>query len=344
VPFRPGKTDVDAAVLSTKVVAARRPEKDVCMPSFARNPRDPKRLLTVSLGSLALVSCGLSFDVQEVFGPDDGGPFVGEGGGADAAAIDAEVAPDAPGTDAPVETDAGRADATVDASDAGGCTTILKEDFTVGAGAFTLVGSRTAVENGKLCLLPDDVLALSTFGVAVWNPPADVLDFDATFTVTTGRLEAIYVTADGFAFSWLERPVPGNATFGSGNDLGMTSSPGGQRGFATVLDIYPQALEDRYFALNEIAPNGVRFAAGGGIFGTLEATGPVKLGYRVSRRGSQVTTVIDRSGAAVNGAVMRTTTLGAATTPYRSFVFSTAAGGAHSPGFFLDDVEIRSCP
>ena len=57
----------------------------------------------VSLGSLALVSCGLSFDVQEVFGPDDGGPFVGEGGGADAAAIDAQVAPDAPGTDAPVE-------------------------------------------------------------------------------------------------------------------------------------------------------------------------------------------------------------------------------------------------
>lgn len=314
------------------------------MPSFARNPRGPKRFLTVSLGSLALVSCGLSFDVPEVGGPDDGGPFAGEGGAADAAAIDAQIAPDGASADATAATDAGKADATVDASDGGACTTILKEDFSVGAGAFTLVGTRTAVENGRLRLLPDDVLALSTVGVAVWNPPADVLDFDATFTVTTGRLEAIYVTADGFAFSWLERAVPSNATFGAGNDLGMTSSPGGQRGYAVVLDIYPQATEDRYFALNEIAPNGVRFAAGGGIFGTLEATGPVKLAYRVSRRGSQVTTVIDRSGAAVNGPVTRTTTLGSANTPYRSFVFSTAAGGAHSPGFFLDDVEIRSCP
>lgn len=313
------------------------------MPSFARNLRGPKRLLAVGLGALALAACGLSFDVQEVGGPDDGGPLGGEGGTADAAAFDAQVVPDGASADATVESDAGKADASADASDGGGCTTILKEDFTVGAGAFTLVGTRTAVENGRLRLLPDDVLALSTVGVAVWNPPVDVLDFDATFTVTTGRLEAIYVTGDGVAFSWLEKAVPGNATFGSGNDLGMTSSPGGQRGYAVVLDIYPGS-GDRYFSFNEIAPNGVRFSAGGGIFGTLEATGPVKLAYRVSRRGSQVTTVIDRSGAAVNGPVTRTTTLGAANTPYRSFVFSTAAGGAHSPGFFLDDVEIRSCP
>lgn len=314
------------------------------MPSFARNPRGPKRLLRAGLASLALVSCGLSFDVAEVGGGDDGGPLTGEAGLAEASTTDAPLAPDAASTDATVETEAGTADATVDASDAGGCTTILKEDFSVGAGAFTLVGTRTAVENGRLRLLPDDLGALATFGAAVWNPPADVLDFDATFTVTTGRLEAVYITADGFAFSWLERAVPSNATFGAGNDLGMTSSPGGQRGYAVVLDIYPQASENRYFAFNEIAPNGVRLSAGGGIFGTLDATGPVKLAYRVSRRGSQVTTVIDRSGAAVNGPVSRTTTLGAATTPYRAFVFSTAAGGAHSPGFFLDDVEIRSCP
>lgn len=327
-----------------KPIAACGPEKDLCMPSFARNLRGPKRLLAGGLGALALAACGLSFDVQEVGGPDDGGPFAGEGGAADAAALDAQVVPDGASADAMVETDAGKADATVDASDAGGCTTILQEDFSVGAGAFTLVGTRTAVENGKLRLLPDDVLALSTVGVAVWSPPADVLDFDATFTVTTGRLEALFVTGDGFAFSWLERTVPGNATFGAGNDLGMTSSPGGQRGFAVVLDIYPQSAPNRFFAFNGIVPNDVRASAGGGIFGTLEATGPVKLAYRVSRRGSQVTTVIDRSGAAVNGPVTRTTTLGAANTPYRSFVFSTAAGGAHSPGFFLDDVEIRSCP
>lgn len=314
------------------------------MPSIVRNPRGPKRLLRAGLASLALVSCGLSFDVAEVGGADDAGPFTGEGGSADAAALDAPLARDASNDDATVENDAGGADAALDASDGGGCTTILKEDFSVGAGAFTLVGARTAVENGRLRLLPDDVAATSIAGVAVWNPPSDVRDFDATFTVTTGRLEGIYITADGFAFSWLERAVPSNATFGAGNDLGMTSSPGGQRGYAVVLDIYPQALEDRYFALNEIAPNGVRFSAGGGIFGTLEATGPVKLTYRVSRRGSQVATVIDRSGAVVNGPVTRTTTLGTATTPYRSFVFSTAAGGAHSPGFFLDDVEIRSCP
>jgi hypothetical protein len=319
-------------------------EKDVCMPSFARHRRGSKRSLTAGFAALALVSCGLSLEIDEVGGAGDGGPSSNDAGAADADTRDAPSALDAAREDGAADLDGGTSDASVDASDGGGCTTILKEDFSVGAGAFTLVGSRTAVENGRLRLLPDDVLATSIAGVAVWNPPTDVRDFDATFTVMTGRLAAIFDTADGFAFSWLERAVPSNASFGAGNDLGMTSSPGGQRGYAVVLDIYPQTTPDRYFAFNAIVPNDVRAAAGGGIFGTLDASGPVKLAYRISRRGDQVTTVIDRSGAAVNGPVMRTATLGGATTPYRSFVFSTAAGGAHSPGFFLDDVEIRSCP
>ena len=124
-----------------------------------------------------------------------------------------------------------------------------------------------------------------------------------------------------------------------------TLEPGGQKGFATVLDIYPETTPDRYFALNELTNNSVRVAAGGGSFGTLVGSGKATLRYRVTRRGNAYTFSIERSGVTgSSGALTKTATLGAANAPTRGFFFSSASGGAHSPGFFMDDVEIQSCP
>lgn len=316
-------------------------------------------LSTLSLGGLA-AACGLSFDIPSI--PD---PVASPD--AEVAPVDARVAdtsvpdvssedadvPDASTPDADASAmDAGR-DATVDATaDAGGCTTLLKEDFSSGLGTkLTLLGdpALTKVVNQKVQLLPDDPNATQKAGAAFFNPPADVFDFNATFVITTGMLTTnVYDTADGFAFSWLEKAVPATANLRAGNDLGMTLEPGGQRGFAAVLDIYPEATSDRYFSLNELAGNNVRTSAAGGPFGTLVGSGKATLRYKVTRRGNVYTFAIDRSGlmgmTASTGVLTKTATLGAANAPTRGFVFSSASGGAHSPGFFVDDVEIQSCP
>lgn len=317
---------------------------------------------TLSLGGLA-AACGLSFDVPSIPDPvtsldaevTPGDARVADTSAPDVVTSDVSV-PDASTPDADASSDAGRdatADATVDATvDAGGCTTILKEDFAAGLGTkLMLLGdpNLTKVVNQKVQLLPDDVAATDKEGGAYFNPTADVFDFNATFVVTTGMLNVgIYDTADGFAFSWLQKPVPANATLRGGNDLGMTLDPGGQKGFASVLDIYPEAGQDRYFSTNELSGNSVRTSAGGGPYGNLSGFGKATLRYKITRRGNVYTFSIDRTGmmgmSASTGTLSKTATLGAATDPVKGFVFSSASGGAHSPGFFVDDVEIQSCP
>lgn len=305
-------------------------------------------------------ACGLSLDIAGVDDVDSGAP-----------SADAQIQP-RPTSDSAVPTDEdaasptppdgstpldatsldAEADALVPGPDAadGGCVTVLKEDFTTNAGGLSLVGTKTLVEGGKLRLLPDSATAADTTsseGAAFVNVPVDVLDFDATFTVTTGALGADNQVSDGFAFSWLERALPAAPMLRGGNDLGMTLSGGaGQHGYAVVLDIYPIDSPERYFATNELgAGNNVRTPSGTPpIFGSLVGTGAATLKYKVTRRGNRYDITIARSGGVTGGNATRTINLGSAATPLKAFVFSTAAGTVRSPGFFLDDVEISRCP
>lgn len=313
------------------------------------------------LAASAVAACGLSLTIPDVEDPgldaqptpttpvptsdatapppNDALPPPVDGAIADAMSPDGN-APDGNVADA-------RPDVMVDASDGGGCTTVLKEDFTTNAGALTIASTKTAVEGGRLRLLGNGNDTINSQGGAYYNLPADLLDFNATFTLTTDALGAVFVTADGFAFSWMERAFPANPTLRPGNDLGMSLSGGAmQRGYASVLDIYPASGEERYFSTNVLGPSDeVRNPAGGtAMFGDLVGTGAATLKYSVQRRGATYTFRVDRSGTAQNGAISRTITLGNATTPYRAVLFSSAAGAARSPGMYLDDVEIQSCP
>lgn len=314
---------------------------------------------TLTLGGLA-AACGLSFDVPSI--PDPAASPDAEVAPVDARVADTSAAdvvtsdvsaPDASKPDADASTVDAAPDATVDATvDAGGCTTILKEDFTAGLGTkLMLIGdpNLTKVVNQKVQLLPDDGTATQKEGGAYFNPPSDVFDFNATFVITTGMLDSVVSnTADGFAFSWLQKAVPANASLRGGNDLGMTLDPGGQKGFASVLDIYPEAGQDRYFSTNELSGNSVRTSAAGGPYGSLSGSGKATLRYKITRRGNVYTFSIDRTGmmgmGASTGVLTKTATLGATNDPVKGFLFSSASGAAHSPGFFVDDVEIQSCP
>ena len=314
---------------------------------------------TLTLGGLA-AACGLSFDIASI--PDPVASPDAEVSPVDARVADTSVpdvvtsdvsVPDASRPDADASSSDAGSDATVDATvDAGGCTTILKEDFAAGLGTkLMLIGdpTLTKVVNQKVQLLPDDPTATEKEGGAYFNPPGDVFDFNATFVITTGTLTTnIYDTADGFAFSWLQKAVPANATLRGGNDLGMTLDPGGQKGFATVLDIYPEAGQDRYFSTNDLSGNSVRTSAAGGLYGNLSGSGKATLRYKITRRGNVYTFSIDRSGmmgmGASTGVLSKTAMLGAANDPVKGFLFSSSSGGAHSPGFFVDDVEIQTCP
>ncbi len=314
-------------------------------------------LSTLSLGALA-AACGLSFDIVSI--PDPVASPDAEIAPVDARVVDTS-APDVVTSDVSVpdastpDADASTADAAPDATvDAGGCTTILKEDFAVGPGTkLALIGDQnlTKVVGQKLQLLPDDVTATQKAGAAFFTATTDLSDFNATFVLSTGNLANLNETADGFAFSWLEKAVPSGLTVTSlrgGNEMGMILAPAPQqRGFATVLDIYPDIgqPQNRLFFFNEVLPTNPRGPAGAA-FSTQDIGGSITLRYKLSRRGNKYTVDIDR-GTGMSGAgapISKTMTLGSANAPARTFVFSSASGGAHSPGFFVDDIEIQRCP
>jgi len=310
-------------------------------------------LATTFLGASSLVACGLSLAISDdLTAPDAEVPPASD---AIAPSPSDALAPPLPDGEPPADAsrpidaeppnDAAADVLLPDSADAGGCVTFLKEDFTVGAGALTILGSKTAVEGGRLRLLSNGNDTTDSEGAAYYNLPTDLLDFNATFTVTTGALGNIFDTADGFAFSWMERPIPGNVMLRGGNDLGLTLSGPMQRGFAAVLDIYPSSGDPRYFALNRLDNNQVRVAALANPFiGNLVGTGAVTLKYRIERRGDAYTFSVDRSGSDQNGLITRAATLGGATTAVRALMFSTAAGSARSPGIYVDDVEVQRCP
>jgi hypothetical protein len=298
----------------------------------------------VSLGLAGVVAaCGLSFDFVGIVSDASLSPS------ADVLVLpkpstdpdrDAELLEAGPDGDPGPQADA--ADILAGDSGSDGCTRILKEDFSTNAGAFTLVGPRTVVTGGKLQILPDANDATNVSGAAYFNPPGNVQNFTATFVVTTGQLRPVYDTADGFAISWLEKPLLTPALKG-GNELGLTLDPAGQHGFGIILDIYPQGRTVRYFAENEVGPTLPR--NGLGALGDLVGTGSATLHYKIVRRGSTYDYSIALSGGVTAQTLTKTVTnRGVAATATKSFLFSSAAGAAHSPGFFLDDVEIQSCP
>jgi hypothetical protein len=147
----------------------------------------------------------------------------------------------------------------------------------------------------------------------------------------------VYATADGFAFNWLEKAVPASPKLGGFNDLGMTLDPAPQHGHGILFDIYPPVTEDRYVSDNELGPN-TRYVREKLVsFKTTDAT---SFAFNIRVGGGFVEHQVTSSLGNANKRLPR----GAAGTLYRTFFFSASAGAARSPGMFVDDLVISSCP
>ena len=113
-----------------------------------------------------------------------------------------------------------------------------------------------------------------------------------------------------------------------------------------MLDVYDSP---RGFSENEIRDNNVRNDLG--TLAEISTEGPLAVDVRVRRaKGSYVTTLTSRNGAALLESGTPTTTV-TRTTPdtdpsrtYRTFLFSASSGQVRAPGFYVDDVTVASCP
>lgn len=288
-----------------------------------------------SVSSVAVVACGLSLSV-------DANP--------DLAGLDASLA-DRGAPDPPDGGPPNPPDAEVEGSDAGedasvpdaNCTTVLKEDFSGDGGALVhVVPAGGLAAGGALTLVSRGVR--SSAGAAYANL-APITGFEATFTFTTEALGNTGDTADGFAVSWLELELPDNATFRDGPNFGMTNDPQNQHGYGFFADLY---ANPRKFVETEVESNDPTNDRG--TLATITTQGPVKLVGKIVRRNGnyvyELTTPGENilvSGGAPRSTVVRSTTDRDPSMPYRAFVFSAGSGGRDSPGFHLDELEIKSC-
>lgn len=267
----------------------------------------------VGFAALVASACGLSLSVGETSPTSDA-----------AAPIDAR-APDTATPSSP-------------------CTVLISESFSKDEGDLETVGQDTRVEGERLTLVRRD--DQGGRGAAYFTAPSPLADFEVTFTAHTGPLGPGGSRADGMAVSWLELPLEGSFDIQAGRGLGMTDDPPGQRGHGVVLDVYDPP---RGFFENEIRDNNVRNDLG--VLAELATEGPLAVDVRVRRaKGSYVTTLTSRNGAALLEGGSPTTTVTRTTTDtdpsrtYRTFLFSASSGQVRAPGFFVDDVTVASCP
>ena len=272
-------------------------------------------------------ACGLSLGVGDEIRP---GPI-------DAPTDAAPVSPDATDSPTPPLADGEAPDANVpvDASTDASCTPILSEMFDTGAGLLTLLGN-ARVQNGRLEVLPD-APDLGVQGAAYFTVPAGLSRFSVSFTLSTNALSAVYLTSDGFAFNWLEKAVPASPRLGGSNDLGMTLDPAPQHGHGLLFDIYPPVTEDRYVSDNELGPN-TRYVREKLV--SFKTTNATSFAFNIRVGGGFVEHQVTSSLGNANKRLPR----GTAGTLYRTFFFSASAGAARSPGMFVDDLVISSCP
>lgn len=290
-------------------------------------PSTLSRTTAVIVVAALASACGLSLSIGEA---PSTAPV--EEAGADTS-LPAEPRPEAavPASDAELPDTSVDVDATPDAA----CSPLVSESFTSGPGPLVLLG-QAKVESGRLEIL-SETLALGVQGAAYFTVPTGLARFTVSFTLSTGALSSVYLTSDGFAFNWLEKAVPARPSLGSGNDLGMTLEPPGQHGQGLLFDIYPPVSEDRYVSDNELGPNTryvrekfVSFATGG----------PTQFAFKI-RVGAGL---VEYDVSSPLGSYKKTLSRGAAGTLYRTFFFSASAGAARSPGMFLDDLVISTCP
>lgn len=267
----------------------------------------------VGLTALVASACGLSLTIDETNATSDA-----------AAPVDAR-APDTATPTAP-------------------CTVLISESFTKDEGDLDTVGQDTRVEGERLTLVRRD--DRDGRGAAYFTASSPLADFEVTFTAHTGPLGPGGSRADGMAVSWLELPLEGSFDIQAGRGLGMTDDPRGQRGRGVLLNVY---ASPRSFSENEIRDNNVRNDLG--TLAEISTEGPLAVDVRVRRaKGSYVTTLTSRNGAALLESGTPTTTV-TRTTPdtdpsrtYRTFLFSASSGQVRAPGFYVDDVTVSSCP
>ena len=289
-----------------------------------------KRALAFLAFVVPSTACGLSFGVGD---PDPTGPVDGAN---DASGLPAPDRIDAPEASTAQDAEPSDSATPVDASTDASCTPILSETFATGAGLLTLLGN-ARVQNGRLEVLPDAPFDLGVQGAAYFTVPAGLSRFSVSFTLSTNALSTVYATADGFAFNWLEKAVPASPRLGGSNDLGMTLDPAPQHGHGLLFDIYPPVTEDRYVSDNELGPN-TRYVREKLVsFKTTDAT---SFAFNIRVGGGFVDHQVTSSLGNANKRLPR----GTAGTLYRTFFLSASAGAARSPGMFVDDLVISSCP